>query len=65
MVIPVGSVGDGEDVRRDLVSLLALVDLDDLLRVDGKTDVRIHDDAEQAGVSLEEFKHVIIKLASK
>ena len=47
------------------MSLLALVDLDDLLRVDGKTDVRIHDDAEQAGVSLEEFKHVIIKLASK
>ena len=55
VVIPVGSVGDGEDVRWDLMSLLALVDLDDLLRVDGKTDVRIHDDAEEAGVSLESF----------
>lgn len=38
------------------MTFLALVDLDDLLGVDGKTNVRIHDDAEQAGVSLEGAK---------
>ena len=32
--------------------LLALVDLDDLLRVDGQALVRIHHHAEQARVSL-------------
>ena len=50
--VPVGDVGDGEDVGRDLVALLALVDLDDLLRVDGQALVRVHNHAEQARVGL-------------
>jgi hypothetical protein len=36
------------------MTLLAFVDLDDLFRVDRKPDVRVHNHAEQAGVSLEE-----------
>ena len=39
-------------MRGNLMPLLALVDLDDLLRVDGQTLVRIHHHAEQARVSL-------------
>lgn len=34
--VPVGVVRDGVDVRRHLVALLALVHVDDLLRVDGQ-----------------------------
>ena len=49
---PVGRIGDGEDVRRHFVSLLALVQINDLLRVDGQSDVGIDDNAKQAGVSL-------------
>ena len=39
-------------MRGNLMPLLALVDLDDLLRVDGQALVRIHHHAEQARVSL-------------
>ncbi len=52
VVLPVCRVGDGEDVRGNFVAFLALVDLDDLLRVDGQSDVGIDDNAKQAGVSL-------------
>ena len=52
VVLPVCSVGDGEDVRGNFVAFLALVDLDDLLRVDGQADVGIDDNAKEAGVSL-------------
>jgi hypothetical protein len=41
-------------VRGNFVALLALVDLDDLLRVDGQADVGIDDNAKQAGISLKE-----------
>ena len=61
-ILPVGGIGDGEDVRRDLVALLAFVDLDDLLRVDGKADVRVHDHAEEARVGLEPMFETIVKL---
>ena len=49
---PVGDVSDGEHMGRHLVPLLALVDLDDLLGVDGKPLVGIHHHAEQPGVGL-------------
>ncbi len=49
---PVGGVGDGEYVRRHFMALLALVQFDDLLRVDGQALVRVHHHAEEAGVCL-------------
>lgn len=49
---PVGRVGDGVDVRRHLVPLLALVHFDDLLRVDGQLLVGIDHHAEEARVRL-------------
>lgn len=50
--VPVGIVGDGVDVRRHLVALLALVHLDDLLRVDRQHLVGIHDHTKETGVGL-------------
>ncbi len=55
---PVGSVCDGEDVRRHLEPLLPLVQLDDLLCVDGEALVRVDHHAKQAGVSLEGMRYV-------
>jgi hypothetical protein len=55
-VVPVGSIGDREDVGRNFVSFLALVELNDLLGVDRKTNVRVDDDAEETGVSLKEIE---------
>ena len=49
---PVGNVGDGKDMGRHLMSLLPLVDLNDLLCVDGKPLVGVHHHAEQTGVGL-------------
>jgi len=49
---PVGRVGDGEDVRWYFVPLLALVQVDDLLRVDGQTFVGVHHYAEKSRVCL-------------
>ena len=49
---PVRRVGDGEHVGRHLVTLLALVQIDDLLRVDRQPLVRVHHHAKQARVSL-------------
>ena len=51
--VPVGHVGDGEEVRRDLVPPLAQVDLDRRQRVDRVPLVRVHRHAEQAGVGLQ------------
>ena len=50
--LPVGSVCDGKDMGRHLMSLLPLVDLNDLLCVDGKPLVGVHHHAEQTGVGL-------------
>lgn len=50
--VPVGVVRDGVDVRRHLVALLALVHLDDLLRVDGQHLVGVHHHAEETRVRL-------------
>lgn len=50
--VPVGVVRDGVDVRWNLVAFLALVHLDDLLRVDGQHLVGVHHHAEQARVRL-------------
>ena len=49
---PVGNVSDGKDMGWHLVPFLPLVDLDDLLSVDGKPLVRVHHHAEQARVGL-------------
>ena len=51
---PVGNVGDGKDMGGHLVPLLPLVDLNDLLRVDGQPLVRVHHHTEQARVGLVE-----------
>lgn len=51
--VPVGVVRDGVDVRRHLVTLLALVHLDDLLRVDGQHLVGVHHHAEETRVRLQ------------
>lgn len=53
---PVGTVCDGEHVRRHLMALYALVPLHDLLRVDGQLLVRIDHHAEQAGICLRRGK---------
>lgn len=50
--VPVGVVCDGVDVRRHLVAFLALVHLDDLLRVDWQHLIGIDDHAEQTRVRL-------------
>ena len=49
---PVGDVGDGEHMRRHLVSFLPLVDLDDLLGVDGESLVGVDNHAEEPRVGL-------------
>ena len=49
---PVGNVSDGKDMGWHLVPFLPLVDLDDLLRVDGQPLVRVHHHAEKARVGL-------------
>ena len=49
---PVGNVSDGKDMGWHLVPFLPLVDLDDLLSVDGKPLVRVHHHTEQARVGL-------------
>ena len=48
----VGVIGDCEHVRGHFMALLALVQLDHLLRVDGQAPVRIHHHAEQPRVRL-------------
>ena len=48
----VGSLRDGEDVRRDLVPPLEAVDADGALGVDGKAHVGVDGDTEEAGVGL-------------
>jgi len=49
----VGAIGDGEDVRRDLVPSPVDVHLDHGLGVDREPLVRVHGNAEQARVGLE------------
>lgn len=49
----VGRVGDGEDVRWHLMALLALVEVHDLLGVDGQALVGVDHHAEQTRVGLE------------
>ena len=51
--VPVGNVCDRKDVRGNLVSLLPLVDLDNLLGIDRQPLVGVHHHAEQAGVGLQ------------
>lgn len=53
MWVPVGRVCDCEDMGRHLVTFLALVQLDNLFRVDWKTFVRIYYHAEKTGIRLE------------
>ncbi len=48
----VGSLGDGEDVGRDLVPPLAAVDGHRPVGVDGEPLIRVHRDTEQARVGL-------------
>ena len=50
--LPVGNVSDGKDMGWHLVPFLPLVDLDDLLSVDGEPLVWVHHHAEQARVGL-------------
>lgn len=50
---PVGCVCDGVDVRWHLMPLLALVHVDDLLRVDGQVFIGVDHHAEEARVCLQ------------
>ena len=50
--LPVGAVCDCENVRRNFDALLALIQLDDLLGVDGQPLVRVHHHTEEARVCL-------------
>ena len=50
--VRVGTVGDGEDVRRHLVAPAGLVDGDGAVGVDRKTLVRVDGHTEQARVGL-------------
>ena len=51
-VLPVGNVSNGEDVGRNLVSLLSFVNLDDLLGVDRKSLVGVNHHTKQTRVGL-------------
>ena len=50
---PVRRISDGKDVRRHFMSLLSLVQIDDLFSVNRQPLVRIDHDAEQPGVRLQ------------
>ena len=52
--LPIGDVCDGENVGRNFVSLLALVDFNNFLGVNGHTLVGVHHHTEQAGISLKQ-----------
>ena len=51
--VMVGVVTDGENVRWHFTSLLSFEHLNNLLRVDGETTVRVHSNTEKARVGLE------------
>ena len=51
--VPVGLVGDGVHMGWDFVALLATIQLNDLLGVDGVEAVRVNHHTEQARVGLE------------
>ena len=50
---PVGLVSDGIHVRRDLMALLAPVQLNHFLSVDGVESVRVHHHTEQPRIRLQ------------
>ena len=50
----VGTIGDGEDVRRDLITSLTTVGVDHEVSVDGDLLVGVDDNTEKSGVGLEE-----------
>ena len=56
--LPVGAVCDCENVRRNFDALLALIQLDDLLGVDGQPLVRVHHHAEEARVGVDQLTDV-------
>lgn len=58
--VMVSVVTDGEDVGRHFTSLLSFEHLNHLLRVDGKTTVRIDGNTEKARVGLEMIESSII-----
>jgi hypothetical protein len=55
----VGSVGYGEQMRRNLVSTLAQVQLDHGRRVDRESLVRIDHDAKEAGIGLDFLRNQV------
>lgn len=46
--VPIGVISDGIDVGRNLMTLLPLVHLNDLLRVDGQKLIGVHHHTEEA-----------------
>lgn len=46
LCLPVGCVGDGKDMRRHFVSLLSLVELNDLLGINRESYIGIDHNAE-------------------
>ena len=62
---PVGRVGDCVDVGGHLVPLLALVHVDDLLRVDGQLLVGVHHHAEEARVRLPNRESILFPEPSR
>ena len=54
----VGTLGDGEDVRRHLVPPLAAVEADSSHGVDREPLVRVDSDTEEAGVGVDQTLHV-------
>ena len=56
----IGTLGNGEDVGRDLVPPLPAVQADSPVGVDGEPLVRVHRDTEQARVGLQ-WRHVACK----
>jgi len=49
----ISSISDRVDMRWDFMTLLALVQFNDLLSVDWQTLVRIYNNAEQSGIGLQ------------
>ena len=61
--VHVGTVGDAENVRRDLITAFADVHLDDTVGVDREALVRVDGDAEETRIGLWLF--YIYKLSEK
>jgi len=64
----VGTIGNGEDVRSDLITSLTTVGVDHEVRVDGDLLVRVDYNTEKSGVGLKKkgiVRHSVVLIKSR